>query len=1107
MADREILQKLIHNLDTMQSSEQALEIMGRLFCHEFYLPSVFFRKTDSDTKHSNYYHFSPEIPGIREVDSLSPSWREILAKDFNLLLAQTNKGEIFHAHFPAQLLEEKREVLQLITAFVQLHLERLYSHSLEGNMDDFLGWMKNFMDNFPGIAGIMNERGKYTYLNAFAIENLHGSNWLNMKARDVFSKEQQKDLEERSRKIQEMQYTIEKDFFVDKKGRLRNFENHSFLIEAGKKKMIGVLGIDITEKTMMETRLNELAYKDSLTGINNYNYSLMKIDNLIAENQRFSLIHMDIKKFRVINEIYGYEVGDRVLIHIVNLMNRYVLKSREIHNIIMTRFKDDEFIVIYRNISKEGAVEFAKGLIGFLQQPIVINDIVYRLNLDVGIASFPDDGVIRETLIRKAGLAKNKARLNNEVHLVSFSGDLEEEIRREYELESEIHESLDKGEFELYLQPVIDVKSEKIVKAEALIRWNHKRYGMIPPNDFIPVAEKSNLILKIGEWVLEEACRILKRWEYKNVHIPIAINISGKQLLQYNFPEIVETVLRKYDVDPSKVVMEVTENYIFDEAEQVKEILDGLSRTGIRFSIDDFGTGNSSMMKLKYINFAEIKIDRSFIRGILENKTDEHLVKNIISLARDLELDVVAEGVEELRQFSFLYNLNCKYIQGYLISRPVKIREFEKLLTREFGLKKKAAREYVKSKEEIFLCEEAGDSGGLLCQLPIPVILFDKNLRILGVNQKFAHTFGVDQRSQVAMPLSKLLSRKEYLKIREYVRGEGSFLPSEEIPVAMKKDALHLDTRWAIRKHESSEEAGIRYMGMITSLRRREENLQPYAAELLENMPNSILVTDAEGHIEYINKRFTELTGFTLEDVYGKTPRILSSGLIPKDIYKNLWDTIKAGKEWQGELHNKKKNNQTYWQSVRIRPFSNEKKIVTRFIASIEDITDKKAYEKRLRYLAKIDPMTGALNRAAGMEFLELFFDEGMVSKENIAIIFMDLDNLKYINDKFGHSKGDAAIKIVADIIQKNIKKDYLFIRYGGDEFLLVIRETDAFNYNFVINRISVDLNIKSREFICPISLSFGIAKLGEVEDDTLQEMIRRADQRMYLNKSMKRMM
>ena len=206
------------------------------------------------------------------------------------------------------------------------------------------------------------------------------------------------------------------------------------MVEGKSESLIVILGIDITEKAVLETKLNDLAYKDSLTGINNYNYFLLKIEELLQNNERFSLIYIDIKKFRVINEIYGYEVGDKVLIHIVNLINRFVLKLREINNTILTRFKDDEFILIYKKTNKKDAVNFARELISFLKQPVIINDIVYRLDLDVGISSFPDDGVVKETLLRKAALAKNKARLNNEVHLVSFSEDLEAEIKREYEL-------------------------------------------------------------------------------------------------------------------------------------------------------------------------------------------------------------------------------------------------------------------------------------------------------------------------------------------------------------------------------------------------------------------------------------------------------------------------------------------------------------------------------------------------------------------------------------------------------------------------------------------------------------------------------------------------
>ena len=960
-----------------------------------------------------------------------------------------------------------------------------------------IGLFNNLVDNFPGIIAVMDFNGRYKFINKFVSENLNGKDWLEKKTSDLFTKEQKEQILEKNLTISQNGYVKDQDYFVDKKGRLRTFEKHSFLVQENGESLIVVLGIDVTEKAVLETKLNDLAYKDSLTGINNYNFFLKKTEELLKNNEKFSLIYIDIKKFRVINEIYGYEVGDKVLIHIVNLVNRFILKTGEINNVILTRFKDDEFIIVYKNITKENAVLFARELIDFLKQPIIINDIVYRLDLDIGISSFPEDGVVKETLIRKAALAKNKARLNNEVHLVSFSGDLEAEIKREYELESEIHDSLEKGEFELYLQPILDLNTEKIVKGEALIRWNHKKYGVVAPNDFIPVAEKSNLILKIGEWVLEEACKILKRWEYKNINIPISINISGKQLLQYNLPGVVEGIIKKYDVEPEKIVMEVTENYIFEEAEHLKDIIKRLNKIGIRFSIDDFGTGNSSMTKLKHINFAEIKIDRSFISGLLENKTDEHLVKSIITLAKDLELDVVAEGIEDLKQYVFLSNLGCKYIQGFLFSKPVKVREFEKLLPKKFDMKRKALKEFQKNTEEDYFCEPEDECEKIYCHLPIPVMIFDKNLKIRGFNPKFQELFKWEKKEITGKSLATLSTESSIKYLKKVISDLEISSDEVSIPL-MKKGGVFLDTVITLDKGEE-------IIGIITQVKNQNIGVNLGYHEFLENLPNSILVTDINGNIEYVNKRFTHITGYKPVEVYGQNPRMLSSGLIPNEVFKNLWDTILSGREWQGELHNIKKNKETYWQSVRITPIFNNNKEIEKFVASIEDITEKKAYEKRLRYLAKIDPMTGALNRAAGMEFLDLFFDEGIISKDDITLIFLDLDNLKEINDKYGHGKGDEVIKIVAEIIQKNIRKDQLFIRYGGDEFLIVIRNNEEISYEFIINRISIDLQIRSRDFISPISLSFGVSFAGEVPNDNLEKMIKRADERMYNEKSSKK--
>ena len=738
-----------------------------------------------------------------------------------------------------------RKDLLIIKTLVNLF--KIHMESGENDSDSFsasvikkISVFENFLDNFPGIIGIMDFQGKYVYVNKYAEENLNGKSWLEKKTSELFTLEQKQKLQEKNEIIKNKGYYKENDFFVDKKGRLRNFEKHSFLVEGKSESLIVILGIDITEKAVLETKLNDLAYKDSLTGINNYNYFLLKIEELLQNNERFSLIYIDIKKFRVINEIYGYEVGDKVLIHIVNLINRFVLKLREINNTILTRFKDDEFILIYKKTNKKDAVNFARELISFLKQPVIINDIVYRLDLDVGISSFPDDGVVKETLLRKAALAKNKARLNNEVHLVSFSEDLEAEIKREYELESEIHDSLEKGEFELYLQPILDLESERIVKAEALIRWNHKKYGIVYPNDFIPVAEKSNLILKIGEWVLEEACKILKRWESKKINIPISVNISGKQLLQYNLPSVVENIFIKYDLEPEKIIMEVTENYIFEEAEHLKEIISKLNSIGIRFSIDDFGTGNSSMTKLKHINFAEIKIDRSFISGLLVNKTDEHLVKSIITLAKDLELDVVAEGIEDLKQFAFLNKLGCKYLQGFLFSKPVRVKKFEKLLEKKFDFKKKAIKELKDTFEEKFICGPQKDCEKIYCNMPLPVVIIDSNFKIAGFNNKFQEIFKWTEFEIYGKALSRISNGNTLRFLKTALQRESQDFQEIKIPL-MRRDGVLLDAVVSIDRSDFSSEKPSYFVCIITKINTRDTAQEHGYQEYLDKDRKSVV--------------------------------------------------------------------------------------------------------------------------------------------------------------------------------------------------------------------------------------------------------------------------
>lgn len=975
-----------------------------------------------------------------------------------------------------------------------------FSDSISQKIDLF----NNIVDNFPGIILVMDLQGKCRFINKFAVDNLDGKTWLGVDAKEAFSEEQYEKFKKKHNKIAEEGFFIEVDYFVDVQGELRTFEKYYFLVEDESENVIVLLGIDITDKIIMENKLNDLAYKDSLTGIYNYNFLIMKIEELINNDQKFSLIYIDIEKFRVINELYGYEVGDKVLLQIVKTINFYILKLGQAKNNILTRFKDDEFVIIHKHSTKKQAVEFARNLIDLLKEPIIIDDIVYRLGLNVGIISYPDDGGAKETLIRKAALAKNKARLNEEIHLVAFSSDLEEEIKNEYELETEIYESLEEGEFELYLQPILNLNTEQITKAEALIRWNHKKRGLIFPGDFIPIAEKSNLILKIGEWVLEEACKILKRWEYKNIKIPISINISGKQLLQYNFPKIVEDILIKYDIEPQKIIMEVTENYIFDEAEHLNDVINRLNKMGIRFSMDDFGTGNSSMIKLKHINFAEIKIDKSFIAGLLENSRDEYLVKNIIELAKDFEIDVVAEGVESLEQYGFLAKLGCKYVQGFLFSKPIKMKDFERLFNHKYELKKLALEELDKKSGESCCLKSEKEFINKYFSLPFPVLILDKDFKIREFNDKFKDSLNWEKSEIIGESLSKISLASAVKKIQVTVQDEDDFSDNKKLPL-LKKNGVFLEAIFKIDKGSFYNNLNGDIVIIITQLTKKNKSSKLGYYDFLNNLPTSILVTDIKGSIEYVNKKFTDITGYKFEEILGRNPNFLNSGLIPREVFKNLWETILQGKEWQGELYNKKKNKENYWQSVKITPIFNNDSEIEKFIASIEDITEKKTYEKRLRYLAKIDSLTGAFSRAAGIEFLETLFDEGVILKEEITLVFFDLDNLKDINDKFGHGKGDEVIKTVAEVVQKNIKKEHLFIRYGGDEFLIVLRDKENTSPEFIINKITIDLEIISRSLFSPISLSFGVTRYGEEENDNLEKMIKRADENMYLEKNKKK--
>ncbi|WP_051964706.1 bifunctional diguanylate cyclase/phosphodiesterase [Deinococcus misasensis] len=438
---------------------------------------------------------------------------------------------------------------------------------------------------------------------------------------------------------------------------------------------------DVTQRRRAEERVRTLAYYDRLTLLPNRAYleenGPRLLQDVVLTGNTMAFLLLDLDNFKTINDSLGPTVGDRVL-HYLGQRLQHVLSSQD----LLVHLNGDEFVVLLRQASSLKVQECIQDILNVAREPFTIEGKPLLVTVSIGVVFFPQDGTDLDTLMRNADTAMHQAKaVGRNTHQV-FTPEMSLAATERLQVETDLRQAIERGEFVVFYQPILDTRTGECVAAEALIRWIHPEKGMVPPIKFIPTAESTGLILPLGRWILNEVCRQNHEWRENGLPmVPIGVNFSALQFRQNDVLETIQEALERFDLPAQYLQVELTESLVMQDVENTTQTLYDLSRLGVMAAIDDFGTGYSSLAYLKRFPIRKIKIDRSFVRDLTHDPDDQILVKAMIDLARNMHLQVVAEGVEDEQQYQLLRELGCHEIQGYLISRPVPAREFQQFLT------------------------------------------------------------------------------------------------------------------------------------------------------------------------------------------------------------------------------------------------------------------------------------------------------------------------------------------------------------------------------------------------------------------------------------------
>ena len=461
------------------------------------------------------------------------------------------------------------------------------------------------------------------------------------------------------------------------------FSSHAYIQVPGHPPEMFCIDIDISGRKAAEDEARYLAFYDALTQLPNRRLLVDRLQQVLVNGARSGLttavLFVDLDNFKTLNDTRGHEVGDLLLKDVAQRLRSCVREQDTV-----ARLGGDEFVVVLQNLSSDAPEAAAQArtlgelILAQLRQPYELAGHEHHFTASIGVTLLNHQRDSVDEVLKQADMAMYRAKDDGRNTLRFFDPDMQQAVNRRALLETELHNGLRRAQFLLLYQPQVDSQG-RLTGAEALVRWQHPVQGMVPPSEFIPLAEESGLILPLGQWVMETALRQQARWQQDPLfaHLSLAINVSARQFLQDDFVAQVLALVQQTGANPAQIKLELTESLLLDNVDSVIATMRALKAHGLGFSLDDFGTGYSSLSYLKRLPLDQIKIDQGFVRDVLLDASDAAIARSIIALAGSLGLSVIAEGVETTAHHQFLLAHGCQAFQGYLFGRPLTLDDFE----------------------------------------------------------------------------------------------------------------------------------------------------------------------------------------------------------------------------------------------------------------------------------------------------------------------------------------------------------------------------------------------------------------------------------------------